>query len=259
MRNISMIADKINSRVKNGSGRIVWAFDPKYDEKDPFSKFTKIFNEIQEDVAAIKFNRQFILPYGLKNQELRKIISLVNNADIPLIMDAKVNDIGYTNESITKNYFNAGFDALICNPFIGIEGLNPIINTAENFHKDVILLVYMSHASANFGYGRQVFFTEQEQEKFGKPSGHYYELFADLVNTVGAAGAIVGATYPEKIQEIRVLLNKDKLILSPGVGAQGGDEKTARQMGMDYAIIGRGITENPDVQAYIAEMKNKLK
>ncbi len=254
-----MLANKLNSRVNKGSGRIVWAFDPKYGEKDPFSKFQKTFNEIQEDIAAVKINRQLILPYGLKNQDIHKIISMVTDADIPIIMDAKINDIGYTNESIARNYFDAGFDAIICNPFVGEEGLKPIVTTAQDLNKDVIFLVYMSHTSADFGYGRKVFFSEQEQKELGKETGYYYELFAHLTNKMNAAGSIVGATYPEKIQEIRGLLKKDKVIISPGVGAQGGDEATSREMGMDYAIIGRAITENQNAHRFVVDMKEKLK
>ena len=237
MRNVLMLSDKLNSRLKKGAGRIVWAFDPQYGEKDPFSKFKATFSEIQENIAAVKFNRQLI---------------------IPLIMDAKINDIGYTNESIARNYFDTGFDAVICNPFIGKDGLTPIIKAAEDLNKDVILLVYMSHSSANFGYGRKVVLTESEKNKFGKEHCYYYELFADLVNEIGATGCIVGATYPEKIQAIRSILNNDKLIFSPGVGAQGGDSKKSRAMGMDYAIIGRAITEGQNVKKYCEQMTKEL-
>jgi len=39
------------------------------------------------------------------------------------IMDAKVNDIGNTNQVIAEYYFSAGFDAIIANPFVvGMKG-----------------------------------------------------------------------------------------------------------------------------------------
>lgn len=253
-----MLSERLNHRVKNGAGRIVWAFDPKLNEKDPFTKFKNIFNEIKDQISAVKLNRQFILPYGLKNKDLRDLLSMVQNANVPLIMDAKVNDIGYTNESIATNYFNAGFDALICNPFIGENGLEPIISTAEKFSKDVIFLVYMSHASANFGYGRKIYLTSEEQQELGKDSCYYYELFAHLVNKLKVSGTIVGATYPEKVKEIRSILHPEKLIFSPGVGAQSGEAKKSREAGMDYAIIGRAITEGSNLTDYCEKMKKDL-
>ncbi len=256
---MNFLADKLNARLKKGAGRIVWAFDPKFEEKDPFSKFKTIFNEIQENIAAVKFNRQFILPYGLKNKELLSIISLIHNADIPIIMDAKVNDIGYTNQAIAENYYSAGFDALICNPFTGKEGLDPIISVAKDYKTDVILLTYMSHTSANFGYGRKIYLTEDEKQELGKEAAYYYELFAHLVNKLNVSGSIVGATYPDKIKEIRNILKPDKLIISPGIGAQSGDAKTSRAMGLDYAIVGRAITEGSNIREYCLKLTNELK
>ena len=254
-----MLKNKLQTRLNKGSGRIIWAFDPKFEEKDPFTKFKKNFSEVQDYIAAVKFNRQLILPHGLQNPKLNEIISLVSDAGIPLIMDAKVNDIGYTNESIAKNYFGAGFDALICNPFVGEEGLEPILKTAKSFNRDVIFLVYMSHQTADFGYGRKIFFSDSEKKELGKDTGYYYELFAHLANKLGAAGTIVGATYPEKVKEIRKILNPDTLILSPGVGAQGGEFKKTREAGMDFAIIGRAITEESNRVQYCKEILQDLK
>ena len=253
-----MIADKLHSRLKKGAGRIIWSYDPKFNEIDPFDKFKGIFEKIHDQIVAIKFNRQFILPHGLKNKDLLKTISIITDADIPLIMDAKVNDIGYTNESIATNYFSAGFDALICNPFIGFDALNPIISTADKFSKEVIFLVYMSHPSAYFGYGRKIYLTADEQHELGKESCYYYELFAHIVNKLQISGALVGATYPEKIKEIRGKLNSDKFIISPGVGAQNGEAKKSRDSGMDYAIIGREITEGNNPSEYCEKMKSIL-
>ena len=247
-----MLANRLNSRVKNGSGRIIWAFD---EIVDPFNKFIMIFDQIQDSIAGVKLNRQLILPFGLKNKELLKAISMINDAGVPLIMDAKINDF-VANEFIATSYYEAGFDAIISNPFIGEAGLEPIITTAEDLHKDFILLAYMSHQTADFGYGRQVLLTDQEKIIFQKDTAYFYELFAHLTNKLGACGCIVGATYPEKIKEIRSVLQNDKLIISPGIGKQGGDIQKCRDMGMDFAIVGRSITQNSNPSNYISTLNN---
>ncbi len=55
-----------------------------------------------------------------------------------------------------------------------------------------------------------------------------------------------GATYPEKIAEIKQIL-KDKVdIYSPGVGAQGGAAETAVKAGANYLIVGREIVNAGD-------------
>jgi orotidine-5'-phosphate decarboxylase len=97
----------------------------------------------------------------------------------------------------------------------------------------------MSHKDGYFGYGREVI-----DKNITKP---FYQIFVESANSWGASGVISGATHIEKIKEIRELLDKDKLVISPGIGAQGGSYEAARKAGMDFGIVGRGITlsENP--------------
>ncbi|MHA2363955.1 MAG: orotidine 5'-phosphate decarboxylase [Candidatus Hodarchaeales archaeon] len=237
----------LEKRVKNGSGRIVWAFDPKLHESNPFKKCSAFLDEIAPLIAGIKFNRQLILPYGLQNKDLAKLIARIHNLDIPLIMDAKVNDIGYTNQAIASLYFSAGFDALIVNPMIGSDAIEPIVSVAEENMKDVLFLVYMSHPSARFGYGRNVQLHEDERNISELNFAPFYHIFASKVNKWNVAGCIVGGTVPDIIRKVRSFLDENKLIFSPGIGSQGGSPLEARNAGMDYAIIGRTITqsENP--------------
>ena len=116
----------------------------------------------------------------------------------------------------------------------------------------------MSHTSADFGYGRKIYLTDEEQLELGKESCFFYELFAHLVNKLDVSGSIVGATYPEKIHEIRSILKPNKLIISPGVGAQSGDAKKSRKLGMDYAIIGRAITYGDNISEYCSRITKEL-
>ena len=62
----------------------------------------------------------------------------------------------------------------------------------------------------------------------------------------GADGVVVGATYPEKIAEIKQILGAKIPIYSPGVGAQGGAAETALKAGASYLIVGREITLSVD-------------
>lgn len=249
-----MLQNQLNNRVKNGSSRIIWAFD---ETMDAFSKFYKIFNQIRDDIAAVKFNRQLILPYGLNNENLLKILSTLNNEEIPVIMDAKINDY-VANEFIAKSYFEVGFDAVICTPFIGEAGLKPIISSAKDLNKDFIFLTYMSHPSADYGYGRKVLLNEQEKNEIHKDTAYFYELFAHLANKTNASGCIVGATYPEIIQETKKILQNNKIIISPGIGAQGGNIQKCRKMGMDFAIIGRSLNQNSNPSEYISSLNEFL-
>ena len=58
---------------------------------------------------------------------------------------------------------------------------------------------------------------------------------------------MVGATYPEKIREIREIVSEKVPIYSPGIGTQGGTAEAATKAGAQYLIVGREITlaQNP--------------
>ena len=58
----------------------------------------------------------------------------------------------------------------------------------------------------------------------------------------GADGVVVGATYPQKITEIKKILGEKVPIYSPGIGIQGGAAETALEAGASYLIVGREIT-----------------
>jgi orotidine-5'-phosphate decarboxylase len=184
----------------------------------------------------VKINHHLVLPLGTFDGA-QKLVTQIHEKRLLAIMDCKANDIGATNQVIAEYYYAAGFDALIANPFVGWEeGLQPIFETAHKLQRGVILLAYMSHKGASEGYGQTVY-----DEKTGEKAAQYV-LFAKKALKWGADGAVVGATYPEKISEIHKILGKNVPIYSPGVGVQGGVAETAAEAGARYFIVGRHIT-----------------
>jgi orotidine-5'-phosphate decarboxylase len=49
------------------------------------------------------------------------------------------------------------------------------------------------------------------------------------------------------------------LILSPGVGAQGGSAAEALRHGADFVIVGRSIYEDPDPRAAALRIVNEAR
>jgi len=235
--------EKIAKTAKEKSSRIVLALDlpPEKPCRALLSKALQILDETQEYICAVKINRQLILPLGLFG-EIRKIICVAKDYGLPLIMDCKINDVGHTNQIIAEYYFEAGFDAVTANPFVGWEeGLKPVFEIARKNGKGVILLVYMSHKGANEGYGQTVKDAETENLM------PQYKIFARKAIKWNADGIVVGATYPEKIAEIKQIVQDKVPIYSPGIGLQGGKIEEAIKAGADYLIVGRSITlaKNP--------------
>jgi orotidine-5'-phosphate decarboxylase len=215
-------------------------------------KALSILRRASPHLAAVKINHQLILPLGLYDS-IQDIIKEAKSHSLPLIMDCKANDVEHTNRWIARHYFDAGFDAIIANPFVGWEGgIEPIMSEAREQGKGVILLTYMSHPGAVEGYGQQVL-----AEKSKKPEPQYL-LFAHKAVEWGADGVIAGATYPEKIRDINQITDGKVPIYSPGIGAQGGDIKEAMKAGCKYAIIGRAIFESEDPGKSALEMKEKI-
>jgi orotidine-5'-phosphate decarboxylase len=110
----------------------------------------------------------------------------------------------------------------------------------------------MSHPGAIEGYGQQVL-----SEQSAKPEPQYL-LFARKAVKWGADGVVAGATYPDKIREIRQVTGGKVPIYSPGIGAQGGDIAEAFKAGCKYAIVGRAIFESEDPAKSALEMKDKI-
>jgi orotidine-5'-phosphate decarboxylase len=235
--------------AKDKESNIILAFDFPFEKpenrKNLLSKAENVLEAVSPYICAVKFNHHLILPLGLYDGA-QKLVKKSHDEGLMTIMDCKVNDIGSTNEVIADYYYSAGFDALIANPFIGWEeGLKPIFDVAHILQRGVILLVYMSHKGAVEGYG-QTIYDHEKGEKMPQ-----YISFAKTALKSEADGAVVGATYPEKIREVHKILDEKTPIYSPGIGAQGGEMKAALQAGARYLIVGRAITlaQNPAEEA----------
>ncbi|MGB9713498.1 MAG: orotidine 5'-phosphate decarboxylase [Candidatus Bathyarchaeales archaeon] len=232
---------KIEQAAKKQGSNIVLALDFPFEKIENrlnlFSKAEEILEATYPYVCAVKFNHHLVLPLGVFDG-VQKLVKKVHDYGLVAIMDCKVNDIGSTNEVIAQYYYAADFDALIANPFVGWEeGLEPIFNVARKLKRGVILLVYMSHKGAMEGYGQKVIDAETG-EKIPQ-----YILFAKKARQYKVDGAVVGATYPEKIREVYEILGENVPIYSPGIGTQGGEIKHALEAGARYLIVGRSITQ----------------
>jgi orotidine-5'-phosphate decarboxylase len=223
-------------------------------ERDRLEQETlRIISQTAEHAAAFKINRHLVLPLGI-SEGIPRIIDKIHDEGTTAIIDCKLNDIGNTNKAIAKYYFDAGFDAMIVNPLVGMEGgLDGVFEMARNRKRGIITLCYMSHPAAKDGYG--LFVASDEKAKNAEP---LYIKFARQSRLWDVDGAIVGATHPEKIKEIHTVLGDEIPIISPGVGAQGGSARTAIEAGASFVIVARSIVESPDpaaaAAAFVAEI-----
>jgi orotidine-5'-phosphate decarboxylase len=224
-------------------------------ERDRLEQETlKIISQTAKHAVAFKINRHLILPLGIA-EGIPRILDKIHDEGLTAIIDCKLNDIGNTNKTIAKYYFDAGFDAMIVNPLVGMDGgLDSVFEMATNRKRGIIVLCYMSHPAAKDGYGLTI--APDDKAKKAEP---LYIRFARQARLWDVDGVIVGATHPEKIQEIRAVLGDEIPILSPGVGAQGASARIAIDAGASYVIVARSIVEAPDpstaAAAFAAEIR----
>jgi orotidine-5'-phosphate decarboxylase len=175
---------------------------------------------------------------------LARVIDHAKGSGLLVILDGKRGDIGSTAEAYAQAYlgedqFRAwNCDALTVNPFLGDDSLEPFINAASANGTGAFVLVKTSNpGSATF----------QEQRVGDRP---LYELVASKIqllahqtvgkNDYGCVGAVVGATSPRQLAELRAFM-PNTMFLIPGFGAQGA---TARDVAAGFDSVGLGAVVN---------------
>ena len=232
--------NKMQEAAQSKDSRIVLALDFPYEAPDNRSrvlaKAQNILKIVHPYICAVKINHHLVLPLGTFDG-VQQLVEQIRGQGLLAIMDAKVNDIGNTNQTIAQYYFAAGFDALIANPFIGWEeGLRPLFEVSQRLNRGMILLCYMSHKGAEEGYGQTIIDPETGEKTL------QYLSFAKKAVKYRADGIVVGATHPQKILEVKKIVDEEVPIYSPGIGTQGGAAEEAIKAGANYIIVGREIT-----------------
>ena len=177
-------------------------------------------SSLKDYFDVIKIGYPLILSAGLN------IVHEIS-AIAPVIADLKIADIPNTNKLICEAALNAGAEGIIAHAFMGRDSLQACADCARKYNAELYVVTEMSHPGA---------------EQFMAPLAVELAKLAALVN---AAGVVAPATRPERIRLIRSIIG-DRVIISPGVGAQGGSASAALAAGADYLIIGRSVIEAED-------------
>jgi len=187
-------------------------------------KAKKIAKACAPYIDAIKLGYPLILSSGLDFAEE------LGDLDLPLIADFKVADIPNTNRLIAEQVFDAGFASVICHGFTGKDAVQACVDVAADYGGACFVVAEMSHPGAT------AFF-----------HGGAAEKIAGIAMDCGADGIIAPATRPERVKVLRKIVG-DRKILSPGIGAQGGDAAAVAKI-VDGIIVGRAIYEAEDPAA----------
>ncbi len=201
----------------------------------PQFEFNKwIIEQTHQHVCAYKPNLAFYEARGEAGwKELAMTTKYLrqNYPDIFLIADAKRGDIGSTNEGyVTAIFDELGFDAVTLSPYLGQEALQPFL---ERKDKACIILCRTSNPGAG---------EFQDLVTDGKPVWQRVaQNVAKKWNKNGNCMLVVGATYPQELEQVRQAVG-EMWLLVPGIGAQGGDLEAVLKVGLNKQ--GRGLVIN---------------
>ena len=197
-----------------------------------------IIDEIYDIVPAIKPQAAYYEMYGWQGvKALAETIAYAQSKGMFVITDGKRNDIGTTMEAYATAHLGTtdiagesvsafGADALTVNGYLGTDGIKPLAQVCAAQDKGIFVLVKTSNPSSGELQDMKLENGVTVYEQMGRMCEGWG---ADLMGKYGysAVGAVVGATYPEQLAEMREKA-PHTFFLVPGYGAQGGGAQDAK-------------------------------
>ena len=248
-----MSFDRLIRNIIEKQNPTVAGLDPKLDyipdyiREEAFGKYGKtlegaaaailqfnkdLIDALCDIVPAIKPQAAYYEMYGWQGvKTLTETIAYAKEKGMFVITDGKRNDIGTTMQAYAAAHIGKtdidgetaeafGADALTVNAYLGTDGIKPLLDICRNDDKGIFALVKTSNPSSgelqdrNLDDGLTVYRTMGDMcEKWGS------EAMGE--EGYSSVGAVVGATYPRQLLELRATL-PHTFFLVPGYGAQGG-------------------------------------
>ena len=223
------------------------SFIPSYIKEEAFAKYGKtlegaaaalleynkgLIDELCDIVPAVKPQAAYYEMYGWQGvKTLVETIAYAKSKGMFVITDGKRNDIGTTMEAYATAHLGTtdvegeavnafGGDALTVNGYLGSDGIKPIVKVANEMDGGIFVLVKTSNPSSG---ELQDMVLENDKTVYNTMGDMCEKWGEDLMGKYGysGVGAVVGATYPKMLGEMREKLPRT-FFLVPGYGAQGG-------------------------------------
>ena len=241
--------DRLIDKIKQTNNPTVMGLDPRFDmlPKCVTDKYDKtlegvskaileynkaLIDETCDIIPAVKPQIAFYEMFGIPGLEaFKETCKYAKEKGMIVIADIKRGDIGstaqgYSNAFLGKtkigdheeSFFDVDF--VTVNPYMGTDCVKPFIEDCKKYDKGIFILVKTSNPSSGelqdlkLENGKEVYMQVADLvEKWGE----------DLVGKYGysSVSAVVGATYPEQLEQIRSKAPHTYFLI-PGYGAQGG-------------------------------------
>ena len=197
-----------------------------------------IIDQIYDIVPAIKPQAAYYEMYGWQGvKALADTIAYAKSKGMFVMTDGKRNDIGTTMEAYAAAHLGVtdvagesveafGADALTVNGYLGSDGIRPLLNICKAEDKGIFVLVKTSNPSSGELQDMKLENGVSVYEQMGRMCEGWGEELPGKYGYSGV-GAVVGATYPEQLKEMREKA-PHTFFLVPGYGAQGGGAEDAK-------------------------------
>ena len=254
-------SDRLEAAVRRCKNPVLVGLDPRADSlpaglapasqdagpKEVAAAYARFCREIIDVVAplapAVKPQAAFFEQLGPQGMiALAEVIGYAQQRGLLVILDGKRNDIGSTATAYAQGYLGQqspwGADAMTVSPYLGDDSLQPFVDVAAERAAGVFVLVKTSNPG-----GRML----QDLVADGRPLYRHVAQYVEQIAAktagacgYGAVGAVVGATYPAQLAELRTEM-PHTWFLVPGFGAQGG---TAADVAVAFDPQGLGAIVN---------------
>lgn len=259
---------RLNQKIRSCRTPALAGIDPRWDQLPPqlrkdamakpgsfreqaawaFCRFSmELIDVLSPLVPAVKPQVAFFEQLGVPGcAALLSVMQYARKQGLIVIADAKRGDIGSTAEAYADAWL-AGedpdaaawpADAVTVNPYLGADTLEPFLKCAVARNAGIYVLVRTSNPGA------------AEFQDRASDGVSLYSAIADTVEQLsdrargsepyGPIGAVVGATWPEQLAELRRQMPCVPLLI-PGYGAQGG---TSADTAGAFAADGLGALVN---------------
>jgi len=188
-----------------------------------------VIDVVADMVPIVKPQAAFFEQLGPRGMTaLHHVMQYAQEKGLLVILDGKRNDIGSTATAYARGYLGRspaspwGADCLTVSPYLGDDSLQPFVDVAEQRGAGLFVLVKTSNPGGRLFQDLQV----EHRPVYQYVAELVEQYAADTVGQrgYGAVGAVVGATYPEQLAELRGTM-PHTWFLVPGFGAQGGGAK----------------------------------
>jgi orotidine-5'-phosphate decarboxylase len=224
---VNGFVQKYQNRAQSHNTMLCVGLDPDISKLPPsiggrggaiYSFCREIVDATADLVCAYKPQIAYFASARAEDQ-LEQLIDYIhqNYPDIPVILDAKREDIGSTPNHYAEEAFERyQADAVTVNPYMGFDSIEPYLAYQD---RGVFILCRTSNPGGSDLQFLELNNGQVPQKLFEKVA----QLAADQWNTTGQIGLVVGATFPAEIEAVRHIVGDSMPLLIPGIGAQGGD------------------------------------